>query len=195
MFRVDNVQFWHKNIFDCELNRVEPVDLVVMFGLLYNLENPLEAPRVAKRLTKRLLLIETQTTGVDLTGPVDSGRYSWQNEMQGIFGIFKGLPGVKDGSEFNMMLYPSPKGLIWILNQLGFSRVTVLPVPATGYEQLVSGKRMMVAAYLEKCALLRGTRKEWWPFTPRLAWSMRNVRPTGLMEDLSDGSESQSRAD
>ena len=39
--------------------------------------------------------------------------------------------------------------LLWTLQKVGFARVERIPAPADGYEQLVSGKRVMVAAYVE----------------------------------------------
>jgi len=145
---VQNVEFRQSNLFDVDKLNLPPADIVLMFGLLYNLENPIGGLRIAKKLTKKLLLIETQTTALDLTGRVDSGSHFWGNEMMGIFGIFPGLPEAKIGSETDIILYPSPKGLIWILQRLGFSKVEILSPPQDAYEQLASGKRIMVAAYL-----------------------------------------------
>lgn len=145
---VRNAEFLHHNLFDAEVGNMEPADVVLMFGLLYNLENPIGGLRIAQKLTKKLLLIETQTTAVDLSGRVDSGSYQWGNEMMGIFGIFPGLPEAEIGSETNIILYPSPKGLVWILKRLGFSKVEILPAPEGAYEQIASGKRVVVAAYV-----------------------------------------------
>ncbi len=124
----------------------EPADVVTMFGLLYNLEDPIGVLRRARRLAKRVLVVETQTIGFELSGRVDSGSHLWGNEMQGVFGIFPGFSG-QDGASTDIILYPSRNGLLWILKQLGFSRVEIVPPPEDAYEQHAAGKRIMVAAY------------------------------------------------
>ncbi len=148
VYGLTNAEFVRAEIADWDVTGVAPADVVVMFGLLYNLEDPIRVLRKARKLAKRVLLVETQTTGLDLSGRVDSGSHLWGNEMHGCFGIFSGLPGVKDGSASDIILYPSPKGLVWILEKLGFSRVEVLKPPADAYEQLLTGKRIMVAAHV-----------------------------------------------
>ena len=144
----EKINFVNSSIFELGNTDVKPADITLMFGLLYNLENPIGGLRIAKQLTKKVLLVETQTTALDLTGRVDSGSYQWGNEMMGIFGIFPGLPGLTIGSETDIILYPSPKGLVWILKRLGFSSVEILTPPQGAYEQIASGKRVVVAAHV-----------------------------------------------
>jgi tRNA (mo5U34)-methyltransferase len=76
----------------------EPADIVIAFGLFYNLENPIGVLRRARGLTKRVLLIKTQTTILDMEGAIDSGHYSNTNYMLGYFGLFSGNPNNIDGS-------------------------------------------------------------------------------------------------
>lgn len=147
IYGLRNCEFREANIATLDTGEIEPADVVTMFGLLYNLEDPIGGLRKARKLTKRALLVETQTTILDLTGKIDSGSYMWSNEMHGIFGIFSGSKG-PDGAATNIILYPSPKGLLWIMNQLGFSKVEVVSPPPGAYEQLASGKRMMVVGYI-----------------------------------------------
>jgi hypothetical protein len=40
----------------------------------------------------------------------------------------------------------SPKGLTWVLKKLGFAEVRKLVPPQGAYQQLATGKRIMVAA-------------------------------------------------
>ena len=126
----------------------EPADIVINFGLMYNLENPIGVLRRSRQLTKRVLLVETQTTILDLEGAVDSGHSSSTNYMHGYFGLFNGNPENIDGSSTDIALYPSAKGLVWVLEKLGFGRVRVLPPPEGAYQQLATGKRVMVEARL-----------------------------------------------
>ena len=44
-------------------------------------------------------------------------------------------------------LFPSLPGLLYLLRAVGFARTRVLPPIAGAYEQIASGKRVIVAAY------------------------------------------------
>lgn len=122
-------------------------DLVVMFGLLYHLENPVGALRVARSLTRRACLIETQVVP-HLSGMVDWGSYEFVRPLKGCFGIIDEVDETHapEASVTGVCLAPSTEGLIWLLRAVGFREAYVLPVPADGYEQLRHGKRVMVAA-------------------------------------------------
>ena len=131
-----------------EPDTYKPADIVVNFGLMYNLENPIGVLRHCRRLTRRVLLIETQTTILDLEGAIDSGHSSSTNFMHGYFGLFNGNPDNIDGSSTDIALYPSTKGLMWILEKLGFAQVRLLDPPQGAYQQLATGKRVMIEARL-----------------------------------------------
>jgi hypothetical protein len=122
-------------------------DLVVMFGLLYHLENPVGALRVARALTRRACLIETQVVP-HLSGMVDWGSYEFVRPLKGCFGIIDEVDETHapEASVTGVCLAPSTEGLIWLLRAVGFHEAYVLPVPSDGYEQLRHGKRVMVAA-------------------------------------------------
>ena len=104
--------------------------------------------RRARELTKRVLLIETQTTILDLSGAIDSGHHSSTNYMHGYFGLFSGNPDNIDGSASDIVFYPSPGGLVWALGKLGFPHVRILQPPPGAYQQLATGKRIMIEARL-----------------------------------------------
>jgi tRNA (mo5U34)-methyltransferase len=146
LYKLSNVKFVQENIETMPAGRYAPADIVIMFGLLYNLENPIGVLRRARELTKKILLIETQTTILDLEGRIDSGHHASTNYMHGYFGIFAGNPENIDGSASDIVLYPSTKGLLWALQKLGFTRVEVLKPPPDAYQQLATGKRIMVKA-------------------------------------------------
>lgn len=124
-------------------------DLVLCFGLIYHLENPVGALRVARALTKKVCVIETQVVP-GLTGWVDYGSYRFVRPLKGSFGIIDETEETHgpEASTTGICLVPSTEALVWILQRIGFSRVEVLPVPADGYEQLVHRKRVMVAAWV-----------------------------------------------
>lgn len=135
------------DVFD--LPRTEsPRDVVLQFGLLYHLENPVGALRVAQKLAKRLAVFETQVVP-HMGGAVDWGSYRFVRPLRGVFGIIDELDEVHapEASVTGVCLAPSVEGLIWLLHAVGFKRAEVLPVPEDGYEQLKYGKRVMVAAW------------------------------------------------
>jgi hypothetical protein len=143
-----NLRFVQENVESMPPGRYEPADIVINFGLMYNLENPIGVLRRCRELTKRVLLIETQTTILDLEGAVDSGHHSASNYMHGYWGVFAGNPDNIDGSASDIVFYPSRQGLCWVLRRLGFREVEVLTPPQGAYQQLATGKRIMVAARL-----------------------------------------------
>lgn len=124
-------------------------DLVLCFGLIYHLENPVGALRVARALCKRLCLVETQVVP-GLTGWVDYGSYRFVRPLKGSFGIIDetGETHGPEASTTGICLVPSVEALCWIMDRIGFKRVEVLPVPDDGYEQLVHHKRVMVAGWV-----------------------------------------------
>jgi tRNA (mo5U34)-methyltransferase len=122
-------------------------DVVLCLGLIYHLENPIGALRQARALCRGRCLIETQIVP-GMTGSVDWGSYEFVRPLKGVFGIIDEMAETHapEASVTGICLAPSLEGLVWILYQLGFKQVQVLPVPADGYEQLRHGKRVMIAA-------------------------------------------------
>jgi len=124
-------------------------DLVLCFGLIYHLEDPIGALRVARALCRGTCLIETQVAPGQ-SGWMDYGSYRFVRPIQGSFAIIDETDDTHgpEASTLGICLVPSLEALLWILHKVGFSRVEVLPVPADGYEQLVHHKRVMVAAHV-----------------------------------------------
>ncbi|GAB3735905.1 hypothetical protein GCM10028794_15900 [Silanimonas algicola] len=124
-------------------------DLVLCFGLLYHLENPVGALRVARALCKRLCLIETQVAPGQ-TGVVDYGSYRFVKPIEGSFVIVDETDETHgpEASTLGISLIPSLEALHFILRKVGFSKVELLPVPENGYEQLKYGKRVVLAAWV-----------------------------------------------
>lgn len=143
-----NASFVEDNIETMPPNKYEPADIVINFGLMYNLENPIGALRRCREMTRKILLVETQCTILDLEGRIDSGHWIDTNYMHGYWGLFAGNPENIDGSASDIVFYPSPKGLCWVLEKIGFRNVRIMAPPPGAYQQLATGKRIMVAAYI-----------------------------------------------
>ncbi len=148
LYGLSNLEFMQVDLNDFTHSMIQPADLVLAFGIIYHLENPVGVLRRLRSLTRELLLIETQTTMLELSGAIDWGAHWAQNQLDGVFGILAGSPGARDGGTSDIVLVPSREGLLWILRQLGFNRVEVIPPPTDAYQQLLMGRRIMVAAYV-----------------------------------------------
>jgi len=125
-------------------------DLVLMLGLIYHLENPIGALRQARALTRHMCVVETQVVP-GMSGMVDYGSYRFVRPLKGSFGIIDETDDTHgpEASTTGICLVPSLEALFWIMRKIGFARVELVPPPADGYEQLVHGKRVMVAGYVD----------------------------------------------
>lgn len=124
-------------------------DLVLCFGLIYHLENPVGALRVARALTKPggTCLIETQVVP-NMSGPVDWGAWRFVKPLQGVFGLVDETYETHgpEMSTTGICLAPSVEGLLWVLQKVGFREVGLVSPPEDAYEQHRYGKRVMAIA-------------------------------------------------
>jgi 2-polyprenyl-3-methyl-5-hydroxy-6-metoxy-1,4-benzoquinol methylase len=146
---LENATYIQGDVFLLNPARYEPFDIVLMFGLIYHMENPVGVLRLAKELTKEVLLVESQV-GPDLNAKIDWGTNTMQQQIHGMFSLIDETVQLENplGSVTGIALCPSPGAIVWILKALGFQRVEVLPVPDGGYEQFIAGNRVMIAAYV-----------------------------------------------
>ncbi len=123
-----------------------PFDLVLCFGLLYHLENPIGALRKAREMCSGLCVVETQVVP-NMSGNVDWGSYRYVKPLMGTFGIIDETYETHgmEASVTGICLAPSTAGLMWIMEKVGFRDVQLLECPEDGYEQLRFGKRVMVS--------------------------------------------------
>lgn len=140
-------EFRQSDVHDLDAETLGSFDVVLMFGLLYHLENPVGALRLARALTARLCLVETQVSP-GLSGVIDWGHYRFVKSLHGAFGIVDETEETHGGeaSTTGICLVPSLDALIWIMQKLKFSEVETLKPPEGAYEQLRYGKRVLVAA-------------------------------------------------
>ncbi len=119
-------------------------DLVLCFGLLYHLENPVGALRVARDLCRGVCLVETQVVP-NLSGPVDWGSYRFVKPLQGVFGIIDETYETHgpEMSTTGICLAPSVEALLWLMEKVGFQDVRLIAPPDDAYEQHRFGKRVM----------------------------------------------------
>ena len=147
IYDLDQLSFEQGDIHTQSVAKRGQFDVVLMLGLLYHLENPVGALRTCRELCKNLCLIETQIVP-GMSGYVDYGSYQYVRPLKGSFGIIDETEETHgpEASITGVCLVPSLEALVWLLQKVGFSDVTVLPPPEEAYEQLRYHKRVMVAA-------------------------------------------------
>jgi tRNA (mo5U34)-methyltransferase len=144
---LSNLSFSVTDVNHNGLSALEPVDVVLMYGLIYHLEDPIGPIRGAAALAKRLLVIETQVLNFNLTGHIDWGTSQYVIPVPGIFGMVDEADSSnRENGITGLALVPSRDGLLWLLRRLGFATAEVITPPAGAYEQLATGKRIVVVA-------------------------------------------------
>lgn len=141
----------HADVHQAPLLGLGGFDLVLCFGLLYHLENPVGALRAARALCTDTLVIETQLAP-NLSGPLDYGSYRFVKPMVGSFAIVDETEETHgpEASTTGICLVPSFEALCWVLTKLGCTDITRIPCPEGGYEQLRYGKRAVVLARVSR---------------------------------------------
>jgi hypothetical protein len=147
-----NLEFRAGDVTTLEPAQLGTFDIVLMFGLIYHLENPIAAIRVARALTRRICLIETQIAP-NLTGNVEWGCNRYIKPLVGVLAVVDEWEDLHHATAqaglADIALVPSLEGLLWIMKRAGFSRVEVVPPHAGAYEQLARGHRVIVAGYID----------------------------------------------
>ena len=149
-YGLPNLRAEQHDINSLDPGRLGRFDITLMLGLLYHVENPVGAIRLARALTRKVCVIETQVVP-NMTGIVDWGSYQFQRPLVASFGIIDETAETHapEASTTGICVTPSYDAVIFLMRKLGFSRIELVPVPARGYEQLASGKRVMVVGYVD----------------------------------------------
>jgi tRNA (mo5U34)-methyltransferase len=138
--------------FDIEDARAQEIggryDIVLMLGLIYHVENPIRILRLARALCRGICVIETQLVP-NMNGLVDWGSWQFQRPMVASFGIIDETDETHgpEASAHGICVTPSYEALLWCMRKVGFTRIEKMVVPTGGYEQLATGKRVMVVGY------------------------------------------------
>ena len=149
-YGLPNLRAEQHDINTLDPGRLGQFDITLMLGLLYHLENPVGAIRLARALTRKACVIETQVVP-NMTGIVDWGSYQFQRPLVASFGIIDETAETHapEASTTGICVTPSYDAVIFLMHKLGFSRIERVPVPVGGYEQLASGKRVMVVGHVD----------------------------------------------
>jgi hypothetical protein len=119
-------------------------DFVLVYGLIYHMEDPIHVLRLASQLTRKHILVETQLFPYDVTGRIEDGNYQNQRGVNGVFALSPDYPAGREGGSTTLALVPSLNALVFLLRHLGFEDVTVLDSVQDDYEQYRRGSRVIV---------------------------------------------------
>jgi ubiquinone/menaquinone biosynthesis C-methylase UbiE len=124
--------------------------LTLFLGVLYHVEDPMLCLRQVAAVTGEMCLIETQVVD-EVEGYAEWGSQEWTRPYQGILALIDESGEFKAGNRETgvtpMATCPSPKALLFMCRQAGFTRAEILTPPPGAYEQHARGKRVVCAAY------------------------------------------------
>lgn len=141
---IDNVDLICDDLLGVENGRLKIADLVLLYGVIYHLEDPVSMLRKAASLTSRVLLIETQMLNFDLEAKIDWGSYESQKNVQGVFGVVSDDPESREGGTTEIALVPSMNALHAVLKAMGFSSITKIPDSGRMCEQFYRDRRAIL---------------------------------------------------
>jgi tRNA (mo5U34)-methyltransferase len=143
---VQNVDYVRADLQTMQFDPALCADFVLLYGLIYHLENPVHTLRLASQMTRKHILIETQVFPYDISGQLEDGHYTNLRPIEGVFALAPDYADRREGGSTNVALVPSLNGLLFLLRTFGFSVVTVLPPDENDYEQFRRGTRVIVYA-------------------------------------------------
>ncbi|HWL79437.1 MAG TPA: methyltransferase domain-containing protein [Roseomonas sp.] len=139
-----NVEYVQADLQTMAFDPAQTADFVLLFGLLYHLENPIHTLRLASQMSRKHILIETQVYPYDISGPIEDGAYYNVRPVQGVFALSPDYASSREGGSTEVALIPSLNALVSLMKNFGFSEVMVLPSPEGDYEQFRRGSRVVV---------------------------------------------------
>jgi len=140
---VQNIAYEQGNVLDLKPSPEQAADFVLVYGLLYHLEEPIRALRNAAALSRRHIMIETQVFPYDISGRLEDGYYEWQREVVGMFSLSVDYDR-REGGNTDLAIVPSLNALLFLLKHFGFTRTRVIQTGPEDYEQFRRGSRVMI---------------------------------------------------
>ena len=144
----ESMDWTHCNCEELDHHVTDQYELCLCVGLIYHLENPIRCLRQISARCSEMIVVETQVCD-EIQGQTEWGRQECQMPYQGGFALIDETC-FDDNPETGaspLALCPSPEALRTVLRSLGFSRVETISPPGTGNEQMLRGKRVVVAGY------------------------------------------------
>lgn len=141
---VRNVEYAQADLQRMTPDQDEIADFVLVYGLIYHLENPILTLRLASQMTRKHIFIETQVFPYEMSGRIEDGAYHSQRSVEGVFALAPDYSHGREGGSTDLALVPSLNALLFVLRNLGFAQITVLSFGDGDYEQFARGSRVIV---------------------------------------------------
>jgi tRNA (mo5U34)-methyltransferase len=141
---VRNIEYSQVDLQTASFDETMVVDFVLLYGLIYHLENPVHTIRLASRMSRKHILIETQVFPYDVSGRLEDGHYANMRRIEGVFGLTPDYSSHREGGSTDIALVPSLNALLFLLRTFGFTETVVLPSGPDDYEQFRRGSRVVV---------------------------------------------------
>jgi len=87
LLQIGNIDFEQFDIQKTEPESIEQKDFVLLYGLMYHLENPVQSLRVSCAMARKHILIDTQIFPYDLSGRIEDSAYMHQRQVEGVFAL------------------------------------------------------------------------------------------------------------
>ena len=139
-----NVEYRKCNLLEMKPDQDLVADFVLVYGLLYHLENPIRVLRLASQLSRQHILIETQIFPYDISGRIEDGSYLWQRSVAGVFSLSVDYVDRREGGSSDLAIVPSLNALLFLLEHFGFKRIRVIEACEGDYEQFQRGSRAII---------------------------------------------------
>jgi tRNA (mo5U34)-methyltransferase len=139
-----NLGFAQNDLFTLDADELGTFDVTLLLGVLYHLENPVQACRIARSLTRGVCVIETQ-----VARPTPDLECLWGSTGQSRSG--PGIAVVRSddvhaGAGHQVVLVPTLSALTDILYAVGFSSVSVAVAAPDAFAQFADGDRVVLFA-------------------------------------------------
>ncbi|MFG1417067.1 methyltransferase domain-containing protein [Xanthobacter sp. V0B-10] len=141
---IKNVEYVEADMQRMLFDPEQVADFVLLYGLIYHMENPIHTLRLASQMSRKHILIETQVFPYDIAGRIEDGHYDSLRPIEGVFGLTPDYAAQREGGSTDLALVPSLNALLFLMRGFGFSDLYVLPSDAGDYEQFSRGARVVV---------------------------------------------------
>ncbi|WP_029003585.1 class I SAM-dependent methyltransferase [Azorhizobium doebereinerae] len=139
-----NIDYVEADLQTMAFDPAQTADFVLLYGLIYHLENPVHTIRLASQMARKHILIETQVFPYDISGQLEDGHYKHMRPIEGVFGLAPDYAARREGGSTDIAVVPSLNALLFLLRNFGFSEVFVLPSGDDDYEQFRRGSHVVV---------------------------------------------------
>jgi ubiquinone/menaquinone biosynthesis C-methylase UbiE len=141
---ITNVTFHEADLQRCPLDKQFEADFVLVYGLIYHVEDPIGLLRQVSRISRKHVLLESQVLPFECAGRVEDGNYRRQRDLQGVFGLVPDDASSREGGASDLALVPSLNTLLFLLRHVGFKEVEVLKSGPNDFEQFNRGHRVVI---------------------------------------------------